>query len=168
MKLFTREISFETCEGEEGRLVISGTMRDHRLGKLLRHIEVRAEVGLVDGRIHSLEGAMPCITHEECPEALKTLSQLVGECIVPGFTGLVRRVVGSPQGCTHLSVLMTNLGNASVQGRAALAMAMFGEGADTRKILRDQATALGLPGSCYTWREDGPIMRRWGEEDKGG
>ena len=163
MKLFTRKISFEAGEGEGGRLAVAGTLLDHRLGELIRHIEIEAEVGLEDGRIHRLEGAMPRITHEECPQALKTLERLVGERIVPGFTALVRSVVGSPLGCTHLAVLVTNLGHVSVQGRGAMAVVRFGEGEEGLEEMRRQAVALGIVGNCYTWREDGPMMRRFKE-----
>lgn len=158
MKPFTREISFETELSEQGHLLIMGTLRDHRRGVLLHHIEVQAEVGLIDGRIHSLEGSMPFVPIEDCREALKTLSGLIGEHIVPGFSDTARRVVGSSQGCTHLSVLVTNLGHTSVQARAAVAMAGSKE---VNQVIKDQAVSLGLPGSCYAWREDGPIMRRW-------
>jgi len=164
MELFTRDISFKTLQGEDGRLEIEGTMRDVRQGEPLRHIIIRAEVDLVDGRIHSLEGEMPSITYEECPEALNILDKMVGECIAPGFSEKVRKVVGSPEGCTHLSVLVTNLGHVSVQGRASMVTTLFEDVSDAREVIRQQAEALGLPGSCYTWREGGPMMKRWKEK----
>lgn len=161
MEPFTRDISFKTREGEEGRLLIEGTLRDVRRGELLRHIVIRAEVGLAEGRIYRLEGDMPHITHEECLRALRSLDKLVGESIAPGFSALVRKVVGSPEGCTHLSVLVTNLGHVSVQGRAAMAASLLEGVADADELIRRQAEALGLPGSCYTWRENGPMMKLW-------
>ena len=167
MELFTRDISFKTLKGEEGRLDIEGTLRDVRQGEPLRHIIIRAEVDLVDGRIHRLEGEMPRITYEECPEALKVLDKLVGECIAPGFSALVRELVASPEGCTHLSVLVTNMGHVSVQGRASMVTTLFEDVGDAREVIRQQAEALGLPGSCYTWREGGPMMKRWREEFTG-
>ena len=167
MELFTRDISFKALKSDEGRLNIEGTLRDVRQGEPLRHIIIRAEVDLVDGRIHSLEGEMPRITYEECHESLKVLEKLVGECIAPGFTEKVRSVVRSPEGCTHLSVLVTNLGHVSVQGRASMVTTLFEDVGDAREVIRQQAEALGLPGSCYTWREEGPMMKRWREEFTG-
>lgn len=160
---FTRDISLRTRRGEEGRIVIAASLRDHRLGRPIHYIDVEAEVGAADGTIHAIRGEMPHIPHEECRGALARLDLLVGERIVPGFSDLVRRVVGSGEGCTHLSVLVMNLGNTSVQGRAAYAQGLLGED-EARHMMAGQARELGLPGSCITWREDGPIMRRWREE----
>ncbi len=159
---FTREITLKTRAGEGGRLVIAASLRDHRLGEPIHYIDVEAEVGIADGQIHAIRGEMPHIPHEDCRLALKRLDLLVGERIVPGFSDLVRGVVGSGEGCTHLSVLVMNLGNVSVQGRAAYAHAMLGE-PEARRMIAAQAEELGLPGSCITWRADGPIMRRFRE-----
>jgi len=160
MSIFKREISFDIDEDGEGRLSITGTLRDTRLAQPIHVIVVRAEVGLEDGRIHSLEGEMPHIPREDCHHALQTLSRLVGERIEPGFTQLVREVVGSPQGCSHLAVLVTNLGHASVQGRGALVMSKTGGDEEALRFVRKQAVDLGIMGNCYAWREDGPLMRR--------
>ncbi len=159
MGIFKREISFDMDEGEGGVLSIAGTLRDTRLDGLLHHIVVRAEVGMEDGRIHAIEGEMPCVPYSDCQHSLLTLQKLVGERIVPGFTQMVRDVVGSPQGCTHLSVLVTNLGHASVQGRGALAVSKMGGGDEALDFMRRQAVELEIIGNCYSWREDGPLMK---------
>ena len=159
MELFNREISFETWENDEGYLVISGTLKDVRLGELLRHIVVTAEIELVEGRIRGIEGEMKRITTDECHEALGSLSGLVGERIVPGFSDLVRKVVGSSEGCTHLSVLVTNIGHVSVQSRSALVISRIPDRREAIEAISEQAFELGIPGGCYAWREDGPLMR---------
>ncbi|NPV59086.1 MAG: DUF2889 domain-containing protein [Actinobacteria bacterium] len=156
---FAREITLKTRPGEEGLILISASLRDHRLGAPIHYIDVEAEVGIADGKIHAIRGEMPHIPHDDCRLALARLDLLVGERIVPGFSDLVRGVVGSGEGCTHLSVLVMNLGNVSVQGRAAYAHCLLGE-SEARRMIAKQAEELGLPGSCITWRLDGPIMRR--------
>jgi hypothetical protein len=160
MGIFRREIWFDIDEGEGGRLSITGTLRDTRLGEPLHIIVVRAEVSLEDARIHSLEGEMRHIPREDCHHALLALQLLVGERIVPGFTQMVRDVVGSPEGCSHLAVLVTNLGHASVQGRGAFIMSKMGGGEEALRFVRQQAVELGIMGNCYTWREDGPLMKQ--------
>jgi hypothetical protein len=157
--VFRREITFDIDEGGEGMLSITGTLRDIRLDKPLHVIVVKAEVDLADARIHALEGEMPHIPREDCHHGLLTLERLVGERIVPGFTQLVRDVVGSPQGCSHLAVLVTNLGHASVQGRGAVLMARMGGDEEALRLVRQQAVELGIMGNCYAWREDGPLMK---------
>ena len=160
---FTREIKLQTRQGEEGRIIVTASLRDHRFGKPIHYIDVEAEVSAADGTIFAMRGDMPHIPHGECRAALARLQLLVGERIVPGFSDLVRKVVGSAEGCSHLSALVMNLGNVSVQGRAAYAQGLLGE-EEARRVMAAQARELGLPGSCVTWREDGPIMRRWREE----
>jgi hypothetical protein len=157
--IFNRAISFAIEEGVDGRLLITGALSDTRLDKPIHVIEVRAEIGLEDGLIHSLSGEMPHIPHEDCRHALEILPRLVGERIVPGFTQLVRDVVGSSLGCSHLAVLVTNLGHVSVQGRGAAVMSRMGGGEAAVRHLRKQAVELDIMGNCYTWREDGPLMR---------
>jgi hypothetical protein len=160
MGVFKREISFDIDEGDGSRIVITGTLRDTRLEEPIHIIVVRAEVGLADGLIYSLEGEMPHVPREDCHHALDTLSRLVGERIVPGFTQKVRDVVGSPAGCSHLAVLVTDLGHVSVQGRAAMAMSKFGGDEKALSLVRQQAVELGIMGNCYAWREDGPLMKQ--------
>ena len=160
MGVFRREIFFDIDEGNEGRLSITGTLRDTRLEKPIHVIVVRAEVGLEDGRIYSLAGEMPHIPRGDCHHALLTLPRLVGERIVPGFTQLVREVVGSAAGCSHLAVLVTNLGHVSVQGRGAVVMSKMGGDEEAARFVRQQAVELGIMGNCYTWREDGPLMKQ--------
>ena len=167
MGIFRREITFDIDEGEGGRLFIQGTLRDTRLDQPIHLIEVRAEIGIEDGRIYRLQGEMPHVPNEECRFGLQTLAQLVGERIVPGFTQLVRDVVGSSQGCTHLSVLVTNLGHVSVQGRAAVAMSATGGGEKGLRLLREQGLEMGLMNGCYVWREDGALMKQIREEMRG-
>ncbi len=164
MSLFRRQITFDMDEGEGGKLRIRGTLKDTRLDQPIHEIEIRAEVGLEDGRIYGLEGEMSHIPNEECRYGLRTLEQLVGERIVPGFTQKVRDVVGSSQGCTHLSVLVTNLGHASVQGRGAFAMSASGGGEEGLRMLRKQGLEMGLMGGCYVWREDGPLVKHIRED----
>ena len=167
MAIFKREINLEVEEGEGDMLAISGTLKDTRLGRPLHEIRVRAEMDLEDGRISLLEGEMPHIPREDCRHALDTLSDLVGEKIEPGFTQLVRDVVGSSRGCSHLAVLVTNLGHMSVQGRGALTVAKWGENEEAMRRLRKQAVQLGIIGNCYAWREDGPLMKQMRAEIAG-
>lgn len=160
MSVFKREISFDVENSAGDRLIITGTLRDTRLEEPIHIIVIRAEVGLADGLIHSLAGEMPHIPREDCHHALHTLSRLVGERIVPGFTQKVRDVVSSAEGCSHLAALVTDLGHVSVQGRGAVAMSRFGGSEEALSIVRRQAVELEIMGNCYTWREDGPLMKQ--------
>jgi hypothetical protein len=160
MQLFKRDISMEAWRNEEGRLVVEGTLKDLRQGETTRHIEVRLELDPEDGRIHSLEGSMPRITYDECREALASLSLLEGVHVAPGYSKLVRETVGSTKGCTHLAVLLSDLGHACTQARGAMLYVDSGGGEDALDEVRKYGVAMGVMGNCLTWREDGPRMRR--------
>ncbi|MBN2027450.1 MAG: DUF2889 domain-containing protein [Actinobacteria bacterium] len=160
MGIFRREIYFDVDECDGDRIFITGTLRDTRLEEPIHFIVVRAVVGMADGLIHSLEAEMQHIPHEDCHHALLTLSRLVGERIVPGFTQKVRDIVGSPAGCSHLAALVTDLGHVSVQGRGAVAMEKFGNSREALSLVRKHAKELEIMGNCYTWREDGPLMKQ--------
>lgn len=160
MGVFKREMQFEVDEAPEGRVFIAGTLRDTRLGNPIHVIKVRAEVDLVDGCIQALEGEMLHVPHPDCRHALQTLARVVGERIVPGFTQLVRDRIGSQDGCSHLAVLVTNLGHVSVQGRGAVAVKEFGGDERAVRLMREQALQLGIVDNCYTWRGDGPLVKR--------
>ncbi|MBC7246352.1 MAG: DUF2889 domain-containing protein [Actinobacteria bacterium] len=160
MGIFRREIRFEVDEAPDGRIFIEGTLRDTRLGDPIHVIKVRSEVDALEGRILALEGEMLHVPHEDCRHALQTIDRLVGVRIVPGFTQLVREVVGSPEGCSHLAVLVTNLGHVSVQGRGALVVHKFGGDERAVRLMREQALQLGIVDNCYTWRKDGPLVKR--------
>jgi len=159
MALFHRRIDIEVEEGPEGRMLLSGTLHDTRLGNPLHVMKVRADVDPLDGRIHLLEGEMLHVPHEDCRHALRTLERLVGERIVPGFTQLVRDTLWSQEGCTHLAVLVTDLGHASVQGRGALLVHRLGGDERAVRLMREQLLQLAIVDNCYTWREDGPLVK---------
>jgi hypothetical protein len=107
---------------------------------------------------------MPTWPLEDCLRGLESLDELVGERIVPGFSNLVKTTVGSNRGCTHLAALVMNMGNVSVQGRGAYLRKHVPENASRDRAMAQSAQELGLIDSCVSWREDGPIMRRWREE----
>ncbi len=117
-----------------------------------------------NAEITEISGSMPQQPLEECLLGLESLSELIGSRIVPGFSEFVRSSVGSSRGCTHLAALIMNMGNVSVQGRGAYLRKHIPETEARDRALAQGAQELGLIDSCVSWREDGPIVRRWLEE----
>lgn len=120
-------------------------------------------ITVLDGGITEITATMPAVPLEECREALCAVEGLRGEAIKPGFSDRVKALVGSRWGCTHLASLIMNMGNVSVQGRAAFVRKNFNE-AQAAQRLEENAGQLGLLDSCVCWREDGPVVRRWREQ----
>ena len=83
-------------------------------------------VVVLDGTILQIDASMPSVPMEECVEALKVVKDLEGVAIRPGFSDAVKHIVGSKWGCTHMASLIMNMGNVSVQGRAAYVRKKYG------------------------------------------
>jgi len=159
MTLFRRSIDIEVGE-EDGNIRVNGTLTDGRLGEGLHRLEVEMLVSVMDGEILEINGSMPEVPMEECSEGLRALDEVLGVKIMPGFTDLVKRTVGSNKGCTHLASLLMNMGNASVQGRGAFVRRHSPDEESSMSAMRHAARDLELIDSCVCWGEDGPILGR--------
>ncbi len=164
MSLFKRSIEIEVEETGDSDLLVKGKLKDIREGETLHEIEAEMVVSVFDGKIKDIIGAMPTIPLKECHLGLKSIEQLNGATIKPGFTEMVRQAVGSSAGCTHLASLVVNMGNVSVQGRGAYMRKHFPEysieNEAVRKVMEIGMRELGLFNSCVCWTEDGPILSR--------
>ena len=159
MTLFERSIDIEVVEENEN-IRVRGALADGRLEEGLHRLEVEMLVSVMDGEILEISGSMPEVPMEECAEGLRALDELLGAKIMPGFTDLVKRTVGSNNGCTHLASLVMNMGNVSVQGRGAFVRKHFPDEESSMAAMRHAARDLELLDSCVCWREDGPILSR--------
>ncbi len=160
MPIFVRNISVE-AQDEGPNLRLKGRLEDQRAGEFLHVMEVEILVALADATILEIGGSMPQVPLADCRMALDTLERLLGERMIPGFSDLVRTTIGGPQGCSHLGALITNIGNTSVQGRGAVVRKLSPNDEIALEIYRSQASQLNLPGSCISWREDGPLASRF-------
>lgn len=159
MPLFKRCIDIEV-EDEDEDLRITGTLSDQRQGEDLHGIRAEMLVSVWDGEIREITGSMPARPMQECTRGLETLQELVGIEIKPGFSDIVKNTIGSSKGCTHLSSLVMNMGNVSVQGRGAFLRKHSQDEETEREAWEASTRDLGLIDSCVCWAEDGPIMRR--------
>ena len=162
MTLFKRSIDIEVGE-ENGNIRVAGTLEDRRLGEGLHRMETEMLVSVMDGEILEISGSMPEVPMEECAEGLQTLDEVLGVKIMPGFTDLVKRTVGSKKGCTHLASLLINMANVSIQGRGAFVRRHFPDEEASRSAMRHATRDLELLDSCVCWGEDGPSLGRRGK-----
>ena len=165
MPIFVRNINVE-AQDEGPNLRLKGRLEDRRSGEFLHVMEVEILFALADASILEISGSMPQVPLPDCLMALETLEQLIGERMVPGFSDFVRRTIGGPQGCSHLGALIMNMGNTSVQGRGAVVRKLAPTDEIALEIYRSQASQLSLPGSCISWREDGPLARRFKQSEE--
>jgi len=164
MAIFERRIEVGV-EDEGTDLRVTGRLRDTRLGEELHGMDVEMLVSAYEGEIKEIHGEMPWLPMEECAAGLEALREVLGMKIRPGFTDAVKGTVGSVRGCTHLAALVMTMANTTVQGMGAfLRKNLDKEGHD--ELIAKHAEQLGLLDSCVCWAEDGPIIRRWREEQE--
>lgn len=94
-----------------------------------------------------------------CPETLAAYRRLIGLQIGPGFMREVRERVGGERGCSHLTDLITQVGNTYTQAswpdRYARQIAI-----DPDPRGWPDARTTAFVGGCHAWRRDGETVRR--------
>ena len=158
------EVSTYECEGEG--IIVEGVLKDERLKQYyllsgeahspgtLHHMIIRMIVG--DRlAIKKIEVEMPRTPHADCLETINSLKEIEGLNIAPGFSAKVKKITGGIMGCSHLTTLLLVMAPAAVQGFwSNIARKPFND-----KLSRESMEKY-LIDTCYTWRKDGPLMKK--------
>src|SRR6185369_3243979 len=104
MEDFRRDISYHVLKGDDGQIVLTGTLKD-------RFHDVRMEL-LVDFESLKINAArVNFLRHpsEDCPSAAWRMEQLVGFTIGKGLNRKLQEVFGGGEGCGNLKVMLLGL-----------------------------------------------------------
>jgi hypothetical protein len=163
-----RKMDFRTHPLEDGRLIVEGWLKDERHVPgyhwegtarpegVVHFMGVRL---LIDGwppAILDVETEMAVIPHERCPTAMESAREIIGLSITSGYSEEIRRRLGGPNGCAHLTHLITAMGPAAIHGYWTQ------KSRKPRRIPRSLDEFTGLPvllNSCRLWAEGGPMLR---------
>lgn len=151
------EIEATVCD-EKAQEVVFRSRKPVRRGENIHDMTIAF---LIDDnfRILDVRTRMDTVPWPECPEALASYRGLVGLQIGPGFRRRVIERVGGELGCTHLTDLITQVGNTYMQAswpdRIARQMAVD---PDPRRWT-DPHTVTFV-GGCHAWRRAGSTLRR--------
>lgn len=160
--LFSRDIRVEVKKGKTPfRIELVGRLHDIRFAGNLHVIEAVMEIDIKTNKILSIEAYMPDIPMEYCREALKSTEGLKGLEIKPGFTDLVKSILGSGAGCIHLGTLVVEMGHVCVQGAYALMKQSMEENDETRAMAKEHLNTLNVLNSCVCWSKGGPLHERY-------
>lgn len=162
-----RDLSIQTYDLGDHRILIEGNLVDHRhrlrndkareSSELVHDMIVRLTVKGPEMLIEEAEAEMPHHPREECTVVLPWIRSLEGMRIATGFTMKAKETIGEIKGCSHLTSLVIAMGPCAVQGYwAAYGM----ERAQTRP---SEEAIKKVINTCYLWREDGPLIRRFRE-----
>ena len=158
-----RDYSVQTYELGDQRILVEGTLTDHRYQKgdseepdeprLIHDMIVRLWVKGPEMLIEKAEAEMPCHPREECTEVLPWIRDLEGMTISTGFTMRAKETIGEVKGCAHITGLVVAMAPAAVQG-------YFSAYGGTRQKRGPNEDALKkVVNTCYLWREDGPLIK---------
>lgn len=167
-KIHTRDIKLATHTHTKGRVIVQGSLKDHRLVPIFDITGALKEPGIV----HHLEAAflirpnplsiedayaqMHTIPMPECRQTLDTVEQLKGIPIQAGFSKHIRSIMGGKKGCAHICNLIITMGQEIVHGwlthqrKESAAIPDSIENFNGRKFIID---------SCRMWTGDGPKMK---------
>jgi len=165
-KIHVRNVKVSTYECEGEGIIVEGVLKDERLMRYyllsgeeyppgtLHHMIIRMLIGdrLL---IKKIEVEMPRTPHPDCIKTINSLKEIEGLNIAPGFSARVKKITAGIKGCTHLTTLLLVMAPAAVQGYwSNIARKPFND-----KLSRESMEKY-LIDTCYTWRKEGPIMKR--------
>jgi len=170
-KIHKRRIDTVTYDGAADTIIVEGSLEDRRFcpshmysGEIrppytVHHMIIRMELHLPELTIVDIELEMPALPHEACSEVRGSIAPLKGLRIAAGFTARVRKLVDRKKGCTHVLTLVGAMAQAAFQGAWS---------ARIREPL-DEKTYRGmmkkLKNTCWTWREEGPLIEKLNADD---
>lgn len=170
--LHARNITVNCFEVDEKTLLVEGTLRDERLfPSIVYTANLMRDPGVVHKMSISMTLSIPRlkiikidaeITEspiQGCSEIAAKLHQLEGITIKSGFTNEVRKILGRAEGCIHLTNLILAMSSAAVQGL----WAFFSRIRENGKPLIPGTDPAMIIDSCWMWRNDGPMAKRFKE-----
>ena len=170
-KIHIRTIDTAVYPQEQGKLIVTGTLKDLRTGPshlmngetrppgLLHHMTIRMVVAGPDLVIEDIEAELPQTPREECLETEDSLQPVIGMSISTGFTNRVKSVLSGPAGCSHLTALLLAMAPAAVQGFWSHIVRKPYDPADHS----EKAMEVVLD-TCHVWRSDGPAVKEYREK----
>ncbi len=163
--LNTRSIKVETYLVDDDKVIVEGRLEDTRHVPIytssdnlldpgpVHGMTVRFLIGEMPPRILETEVQMDQVPMDECPEAAKSVSSLVGLTISYGYSKTVKSKLGGVKGCVHMTSLILAMAGAALQGWA---------NSQRRQAVPSPARGYiteYIKNSCLAWREDGPLYK---------
>ena len=170
--IHNRNISLVTYPHNDSEIIVEGTLIDRRdkkifniLGKVVEpgfvhHMVVRLLVKGNPLMIVKAEAEMHHVPMDDCRTTLVTLEKLIGIEVRSGFSNIIRKTIGGKNGCTHLTHLITVMGQEIVHG-------WLTHKRSDRKTVPERIDSFTgseyILNSCKMWTKGGP---RWKSLEK--
>jgi hypothetical protein len=167
--IHSRSITIKTYRIDDDAIVVEGRLRDDRLTEtfsmtkgqtmpvgVIHDMTIRFLVRDNHGmNIEDVEVELAHVPRNECMQVHDSLDGLKGLKIAPGFTGMVRKRFGGPNGCAHLNSLLLSMASAAVQG-------WWTNKAGSPDALKKASVNMDrrfLIDTCIIWKKDGDLAK---------
>ncbi|MCP3901148.1 MAG: DUF2889 domain-containing protein, partial [Desulfobacteraceae bacterium] len=167
-KIHTRDIKLATYAVNDSELIVCGTLLDERLQTIFDITEKEIPPGKVHHmqiyllihdnplRITKVEASMPHVPMSQCKETLDVIKKVEGLEIKGGFSKKVNEFMGSTKGCTHLTHLLTVMGQEIVHGWLTEKRKYKTEAPESIDDFTENSFIIN---SCKLWTKDGPKIK---------
>jgi hypothetical protein len=161
--LHSRSINCQAFERDDGLIDLEGTLVDTKpmaLQLVTREVPGGEPIHLMrvvltitrDRTIVRVRAYSDATPYRECGEIGPAYAKLEGLRIEPGFTKLVKRLLGGVQGCTHVTELIPPLASTAFQ-------VLWADGNFGGPDAPGSAERTSPLGGCHALRPDGPVVK---------
>ncbi|MCK5311530.1 MAG: DUF2889 domain-containing protein [Desulfobacteraceae bacterium] len=167
-KIHTRNIELATYSVNDSELIVTGKLIDERFQTVFDITEKELSPGLIHNmeifllihdnplKIVKAEAFMPHVPMSQCHETLEVLKKVEGLEIKGGFSKKIKEYMGSTKGCTHLTHLLTVMGQEIVHGWLTEKRKHKTPVPESIEQIKEKNFILN---SCKLWTEDGPKVQ---------
>ncbi len=166
-KIHNRNLDISSYIIDKEHILITGEFQERNLIKvyekpdkpiephIFHHMKIQLLIKSAELKIVDIHVKIPGAPHGDiCREMEKSLDELKGLTISPGFTSKVKKIAGGIKGCLHLTTLLLSMAPAALQGYWIFT---------TRNENTSQKSILDiekyLVDSCWAWRKDGSLAK---------
>ncbi len=167
-KIHTRNIELATYYINDSELIVWGKLKDERYQNIFDITEEEILQGVIHNmeiyllihdnplRISQAEAYMPHVPMSQCHETLDVIKKIEGLEVRGGFSKKIKGFMGGVKGCTHLTHLLTVMGQEIVHGWLTEKRKHRSETPTSVDQIQEKDFILN---SCRLWTEDGPKIK---------
>ena len=166
-KIQNRTIDITSTEAGDDHIVVCGELRDRRMAPtvdlkgnprkagVVHHLRIRMKVATRTLTIEEIEADMLHAPHQECTEMHRSVDEIKGLVLSPGFSSRVKKKMGGRNGCIHLTTLLLAMAPAALQGYW-----VHNDRKSERRRISGQHLEQYLIDTCRVWRREGPLVQQ--------
>ena len=161
-----RNIDITSTECGDTHIVVCGELSDQRLvpttdlkgnprkAGIVHRMRICMKVDTRTLAIDEIEADMRHFPHDECARMHRTVEDIRGLTLSPGFSSQVKKKLGGRNGCIHLTTLLLAMAPAALQGYW-----VHNDRKPERRRISGEHLEKYLVDTCRVWRSEGPLVK---------